>query len=442
MKKHSFLDSIEVKSPCMQDWDSMHGNDEMRFCDHCVKHVHNLSALTRKDARKLIVRSQGGICVRYIRRPDGRIETLKQKLHQITRQTGLAAGVLGASLSVSTLAYGQADTADTQGNPAAAELQVKKNNAPGGTISGVITDQNGAVITFAIVTVFNEAAAFYQSAPTNMEGAYEFKNLPEGKYKLKVDAAGFDSREAGEIAVSPEDNVRRDVQLSVLEFRQTVEVGGDKDKTEGITWTGIVSCDPETFTIKNKLIRAVRDDNTEEVKRLIGMGKKVNVKNTDSDGNFPLHFAVENGNIELVQLLLNAGAKISVKNYEKRTPLMMLDGDATSELINLLLRFGAAVGAVDKNKNTALILAAGDASEEVVRVLLLNGANVNAQNKKGRTALMRAADEGNLENVRALLESGADVNLRGAAGETAWDLATGEDIKNLLISFGATAQKP
>jgi len=437
MKKHSFLDSIEVRSPCTQDWASMQGNDKMRFCDHCVKNVHNFSAMTRKDVRKLIARSNGSICVRYVRRPDGRIDTLKRQLHQITRQAGLAAGVLGASLSVSTLAYGQTNTAEPQVDPAASELLVKQNGASTGTISGVITDQNGAVITFAIVTLFNETGSFYQSVPTNAEGYYEFKNVPEDKYKLKVDASGFESKELSEITITAE-GVSQVVQLSVSGLQEKVEIGGDK--IEHTVNVGSISVITTEYVSSNKMIRAAQADDVEEVKSLIGMGKKVNVKNLVDDGNFPLHYAVEHGNTEMVLLLLNAGAKISVKNYEKRTPLMMLDEDSAPDLVNILLRFGAGINAVDKNKNTVLILAAaGNASEEVVRVLLLNGAGVNAQNKEGRTALMEAASQGNMENVRALLEWGADVNLKDKEEETAWNLTSGEDIKNLLITFGAVA---
>ena len=137
MKKYSLLDGIEVKTPCTQDWNSMQGNDEMRFCDHCVKHVHNLSALRPKDVRKLIIRSQGNICVRYVRRPDGRIETVKRRFHQITRRTGAAAGVLGTSLAVAALSYGQTtDPNVPQENPPAAESTVKENSAPGGRLVG------------------------------------------------------------------------------------------------------------------------------------------------------------------------------------------------------------------------------------------------------------------------------------------------------------------
>jgi hypothetical protein len=438
MKKGSFLDSIEVKSPCSQGWDSMQGNDEIRFCDHCVKHVHNLSAITRKDVRKLIARSNGDICVHYARRPDGRIETLKRTLHQLTRRTGIAAGVLGTSLAASTFAYAQTnETNPPQQQTPQAELTIEKDTTPGGTVSGVVTDQNGAVVTFAMVTVSNETGSVYQSLVTNAEGFYEFKGLPDGRYKLKVDASGFQSREMGEVTISPETLNKYDVQLAVSQVAANVSVGGGSEITT--TVDGGISANFESITTGNKLIRAAMIDDTDEVKNLIGRGKKPNVKNLADEGNFPIHYAVENGNIDIVQLLLNAGAKISVKNYDKRTPLMMLDNDASADLVNTLLRAGAVVNAVDKDKNTPLILAAENASEEVVRVLILNGADVNAKNKTGRTALMQAAVAGNRENVKALLESGADANVQDRSGETAWNITAAGNIKELLVSYGAIA---
>ncbi len=441
MNGRHLLDAIRIESPCSQSWDSMQGNDEVRFCDHCVKHVHDLSAIREKDVRKLIAGADGSICVRYIRRPDGPVETLKHRLHQITRGAGIAAGVLGASLSVSALSYGQATTpSPTESSEISVELTVKETSSSGGSISGVVTDPNGAVINFALVTIYSIDGTFYRSAPTNLEGYYEFKDIPEGKYKLKIDAGGFDSKETGEFAVSADSLDKQDIQLQVSTLQEIVEVGDRVQVNEVLM--GTMTCTTTTYVSKNKLIRAVQAEDVEEVKRLIGIGKKVNVKNLDSDGNFPLHYAVEHGNVEILELLLNAGAKISVKNYEKRTPLMMIDEDASAEMVNMLLRFGAAVNAADKDKSTVLILAAGDASEEVVRVLILNGADVNAQNKKGKTALMKAADEGNLENVKALLESGADVNLRDKSGESAWDMTSDEGVRQALVTFGAIPAQP
>ena len=83
MSKKSLLDAVEVKSPCSQSWSEMRGNDRIRFCDHCAKDAHNLSRFTRKDARRLVKQSNGAICVRYVRRLDGRIERRKDEIEFI-----------------------------------------------------------------------------------------------------------------------------------------------------------------------------------------------------------------------------------------------------------------------------------------------------------------------------------------------------------------------
>jgi len=392
MSKKSFLDSIAVKTPCLQSWNEMRGSDQIRFCDHCAKDVHNLSEMTRKQARKIVAQSNGGICVRYIRRPDGRIQTIKNTLHQITRQTGIAAGILGTSLSVSTLAYAQGNINPNQTeNTPIAETVNQKSDVPNGTISGTISDPNGAVIQFALVTIFNEQTNFHQTANTNQEGFYEFKDVPSGTYKLKVDAGGFESKEMAQVSISEGREETQNAQLAIQTVQAEVVVGDDETELRSYATVGImVSSISQT---KNKLILAVRDDNLAEVKLLISRGKRVNVRNRNYDGNSPLHFAVENGNLEIAEVLLNAGAKIDFKNSDKRTPLMMLDEDATPELINLLLRHGAKIDSADKKKNTALMNATEYGETEIVQLLLGSGANANARNRDGKTALSLAKTE-------------------------------------------------
>ncbi|MDQ2746255.1 MAG: ankyrin repeat domain-containing protein [Acidobacteriota bacterium] len=434
MSKINLLDAVEVKTPCEQDWKTMRGTDEIRFCDHCAKDVHNLSAMTRKRARKLVAQSNGGICVRYVRRPDGKIQTIKNTLHQITRQTGIAAGVLGTSLTLSTLAYAQATPTDNNPNEAAQIIQVAgdKTDAPNGTISGTISDPNGAVIPFAFVTISNEQTNFYQSANGNQEGFYEFKDVPRGVYKLKFDAGGFASKEFTQISVSGGSEETQNAQLAVQTFQEVVTVGGDVE-VENTVSGGI------GFSIlrTNRMVIAVENDDLEEIKVRVAMGERVNVKDKSYGGNSPLHVAVEHGNLEIAQFLLGAGAKINSKNAEKQTPLMMLDDDATPELIYLLLARGAKINLIDKQGNTALMLAADYAKPEVLQALISAGANVNAVNKQGRTALMAAADGGDAANVKLLLGAGANAQMVDKEGETAMSLTSDEAIKQTLVAYGA-----
>ncbi len=69
------LDNIRVASPCSADWNAMDGDERKRFCGDCKLHVYNLSGMTRYDAENLLRLSEGRLCVRYFKRPDGTILT-------------------------------------------------------------------------------------------------------------------------------------------------------------------------------------------------------------------------------------------------------------------------------------------------------------------------------------------------------------------------------
>jgi len=96
------LSKVRVASPCPADWDSMIGDERVRFCGQCELNVYNLSAMTKAQAENLIVRTEGRLCVRFYRRRDGSILTqdcpvglraLRQRISRIRR--AVAAGLLG-----------------------------------------------------------------------------------------------------------------------------------------------------------------------------------------------------------------------------------------------------------------------------------------------------------------------------------------------------------
>jgi hypothetical protein len=432
MSKITFLDSIDVKSPCSESWDEMQGSEQIRFCSHCAEDVHNLSEMTRKQARKIVAQADGKICVRYIRRPDGRIQTIKNTLHQITRRTGIAAGVLGTSLAASTLAYAQGEVkANPNQNVQIVEAVNQKTDAPNAALSGTISDPNGAVIPFALVTISSEQTNFYQSTNSNQEGFYEFKDVPVGEYKLKVDAGGFASKEIAQVSVSSGEQ-NYNAQLAIETIQETVAVSNGNELTTTVSGGLMI------LTVRySKLVMAVENDNLVEVKVRVGMGERVNARDKGYGNNSPLHVAVENGNLEIAEFLISYGAKTNSKNAEKRTTLMMLDEDATPELVNLLLSHGAKVNLADKQGNTALIFAAEYASNDVVQVLISAGANVNAVNKQGETALMRAAENDSLEIVKTLLGAGANAQSISKEGETTLSMTNSEEVKQYLIAYGA-----
>jgi hypothetical protein len=54
----------------------MTGDERVRFCGQCEKHVYNLAEMTADEARDLITKREGkGVCVRVTRRADGTVVT-------------------------------------------------------------------------------------------------------------------------------------------------------------------------------------------------------------------------------------------------------------------------------------------------------------------------------------------------------------------------------
>lgn len=96
------LSHVRVASPCPADWDSMIGDERVRFCGQCELNVYNLSALTKTQAENLIAGTERRLCIRFYRRRDGSILTkdcpiglraLKQRLSRIRR--AVVSAVLG-----------------------------------------------------------------------------------------------------------------------------------------------------------------------------------------------------------------------------------------------------------------------------------------------------------------------------------------------------------
>lgn len=67
------LNLIEIPKPCEVPWASMQGNDRVRFCGQCSKNVYNISAMSEEQAMKLLIDSEGKVCISMLKRADGTI---------------------------------------------------------------------------------------------------------------------------------------------------------------------------------------------------------------------------------------------------------------------------------------------------------------------------------------------------------------------------------
>src|SRR5262245_32726720 len=71
-----------------------------------------------------------------------------------------------------------------------------------GGISGVVKDQQGAVVPGASVTVKNLGTGATRTAITDVNGLYRVPALEPGRYMVRTELAGFSTVENPEIPVS------------------------------------------------------------------------------------------------------------------------------------------------------------------------------------------------------------------------------------------------
>ncbi|MGB7925158.1 MAG: ankyrin repeat domain-containing protein [Pyrinomonadaceae bacterium] len=404
-KQTDHLKLFPIATPCPADWDSMTGNDRVRFCDHCALHVHDLSEMTPTAAIKLAANSNGRLCVRYYKQPDSAAQPTAPALHQIGRRASrIAAGVFSATLGLSAtsaaaLARPQANLLVFTGAASASSREAggkRSVNGANPAIAGRVLDQNGAAVPGARVTLTDTNTNTEQVTTSGDDGQFSFEHLNAGDYVLVVDSPGFKSAKVEGL------NIEAGSERSVV---VTLEVGE-------IVGGAMVVVSPS-----EPVVKAAMDDDLDALRKLLDAGANVNTVD-ENYGLTALAMAAGNGNLEMVQLLLWYGADVNAKGPRGNTALMNLSGRSTAEVARALINAGANVALQDEDGDTALILLASDNNTEVLQALIDAGASVNTKNKQGQTALMLAASQGVVDNVKALLAAGANIYERDEEGTT------------------------
>jgi Carboxypeptidase regulatory-like domain/TonB dependent receptor len=93
-----------------------------------------------------------------------------------------------------------------------------------GRVLGTVTDQSGAAVANATVTVTNVQTGVARNLTTDDVGEYVAPNLLPGTYSVRAAVAGFKALERQNIFLEVGKDIRVDLQLSPGDVTQTVEV--------------------------------------------------------------------------------------------------------------------------------------------------------------------------------------------------------------------------
>jgi hypothetical protein len=95
-----------------------------------------------------------------------------------------------------------------------------------GTITGTVTDQTGAVIPNAKVSLINEGTNLTLTMTSTADGSYTFSPVKIGTYTISVEAAGFEKVIHPHLTVSINQSLKDDITLRPGSVTQTIEVTG------------------------------------------------------------------------------------------------------------------------------------------------------------------------------------------------------------------------
>ena len=123
-----------------------------------------------------------------------------------------------------------------------------------GTLHGQVTDPSGAMVTQATIST-TSATGKIVTTVTNSKGAYEIKDLPPGKYAVRVKAKGFAKYETQDVAIASGAAQVLDIALNIAVEETTVNVE-DENTTVGTD----SASNSSTVVIKGKDLDALSDD--------------------------------------------------------------------------------------------------------------------------------------------------------------------------------------
>ena len=115
---------------------------------------------------------------------------------------------------------------------------------PLGSLSGIVTDPNGAAVAGATVTATSLVTGTTRNATTNEQGFYLIPTLQAGEYKLTISRQGFANSVAERVVVEVGQTARADAALKIAGTTETMQVAAADNvtvDTQQVTVGGVIN---------------------------------------------------------------------------------------------------------------------------------------------------------------------------------------------------------
>jgi hypothetical protein len=212
------------------NWDTMTGDNRVRFCSLCNLNVYNIAELTRKQAVALLSETEGRFCGRIYRRSDGTVITkdCPVGLRAIRRRVARTAGAVFATLvALTTSAFGQ--NPSKKDHPSCKQqvtISRKNTDTEPGAFTGTVLDANGAVVVGARIKITDRKSMKSIEVASNDEGYFWVEALGTSVYDVSAEAAGFKKLQVTQLTLAASETVTVKLILTVADPTMPVLVGG------------------------------------------------------------------------------------------------------------------------------------------------------------------------------------------------------------------------
>ena len=92
------------------------------------------------------------------------------------------------------------------------------------SIEGQVTDQNGAVVSGAVITVLSSTISIHRKTATDQDGRYQIASLPMADYRLEVRAQGFQTQIVERVRLEVARKTAQNFQLPIGDVSEEVVV--------------------------------------------------------------------------------------------------------------------------------------------------------------------------------------------------------------------------
>ncbi len=178
--------------------------------------------------------------------------------------------------------------------------------------------------------------------------------------------------------------------------------------------------------------------------KIISLGAKLNFQKK-SNGWAALHYAAANGDTEITELLIKKGAKVSIAGKGNQAPIHIAAHKGNYKIVELLLANGVDVNGRGGNSLTPLDYAIHCSSPtrrlQTVKLIVKYQADINKCDFSGWSPVYRCSRFNMPQVLSFLLKRGAKVNIKDNSGRTALDMAKNDEIKKILLKYGAKYAK-